>query len=74
MPYISNFDPQLISKGSKIRSKIDNDHYDYYTIGDFFPQFGWEVRINKNLSYRTTGILLYIKPSDFPGIYELEID
>ena len=74
MPYIQNFKPQLISKGSKIRLKVDNDHYDYYTIGDFYPQFGWEMKINKKFTYRSSGILLYLKSSDLPGKFELEVD
>jgi len=71
MRYIKNFNRNSIKKGVKLRLLEDDNHFSYFTIGDFYPEFGWEIKPKGHGGIRYTGNLLYIRPFDFPGDYEL---
>jgi hypothetical protein len=71
MNYKKNFDPNLLKKGSKLRRQLDENTYEYLSVGNYYPQFGWELKPYGKSLYKSQGILLYIKPSDLPGEFEL---
>jgi hypothetical protein len=71
MKYYKNFNPSLLRTGSKLRRPLDANTYEYLSIGNYYPQFGWELKPNNKSLYKGQGILLYIKPSDLPGEFEL---
>ena len=74
MSYIKNFNRNSIKKGVKLRLLGSDNNFTYYTIGDFYPEFGWEIKPKGFSGRRYKGDLLYIRPSDFPGNYELFIE
>lgn len=71
MNYKKNFNPKLLKKGSKLRRQLDENTYEYLTVGDYYPQYGWELRLNDKNLYKTLNFLGYIKLSDLPGELEL---
>jgi hypothetical protein len=71
MGYTEEFNLDEISKGRKLR-RVPVHLDEYFEVGDFHPEVGgWELRpYGKNI-YRWDGILLYIRPENLKGRFEL---
>jgi len=61
MNYKKNFDPNLLKKGSKLRRQLDENTFEYLSVGNYYPQFGWELKPNDKNLYKSQGNLLYIQ-------------
>ena len=71
MSYSRNFSTENINIGSKVRRKLDADNFEYFVVGNYFPNLGWELKPDNRDLFRTQGILLYISPSDLKSEFEL---
>ncbi len=67
MPYTKDFSVSSIKKGSKVRRLINEDEYEYYVVGNFYPKFGFELRPSGRNTYAIDGILLYLRPDSIPS-------
>lgn len=74
MGYKKNFNPDLLRKGSKLRRQLDENTYEYLSVGNYYPQFGWQLNPKSRDLYKSQGILLYVNRSDLPGEFELFIE
>jgi hypothetical protein len=71
MGYTREFDANKISKGCRIR-RVPVHQDEYFEVGDFHPEVGgWELRPNGKNIYNWEGILMYLRPQDFKGRFEL---
>lgn len=50
-----------ISKGMLIR-KIGDDSGEFYKVGDFYPDRGWELRPRGKDTLNSSGVLIYLSP------------
>jgi len=74
MRYVKNFNRNSIKEGVKLRRLEEDSHFSYFTIGKFYPEFGWEIKPKGYGGHRYTGVLMYLRIIDFPGDYELLIE
>lgn len=74
MKYERNFKFKSLKKGARLRLLNDDNKYDYFTIGTYDPKFGWELKPEGHPGLRFTGNLIFVRDSDFPGDYELEVE
>ncbi len=58
-----------ISKGMLLK-KVGDDSGEFYEVGNFFPDAGWELRPRGKELLNSRGVLLYLRPERVGG-YEL---
>jgi len=69
MSYKSDFDLNEIRKGRKIKRSNSDE---FFEIGDFHPYVkGWELKPDGRNTLLLDGILLYVKPENILGRFEL---
>jgi hypothetical protein len=72
MSYIDDFNLSEISKGRILR-RVPVQPDEYFVVGDFHPEVGgWELRPNGKNLYRWEGVLLYIRPENIKGRFQLK--
>lgn len=71
MNYTGEFNLNEVSKGCRLR-RVPVHPDEYFEVGDFHPEVGgWELLPNGKNIYRWEGILLYIRPENIMGRFEL---
>lgn len=64
MAYTKEYDIRGIKSGDQIRCKTGGK-YEYFVIGDYYVDRGWELMPNGHDSVELAGVLLYLHPLKF---------
>lgn len=71
MNYTKEFELEELSKGRIIR-RIHEDTDEYFEVGDYHPEVGgWELKPGSRNTIDWDGILIYVRPENIKGRFEL---